>query len=224
MSNWKRIHVLCEGQTEEFFVNKCLSPYLENNNKTITSSCVITNLRLNKKGGMSTYGKPKFEILQKLNEQIKQNDFYLTTMFDFYALPNNFPDYETAQKEQDPYQKIARLENAFADDIANANFIPYIQLHEFEALLLVESSPLDLQFFEKETEIQQLMQLKNAHEGNTELINEGRETAPSKRIIELIPSYKNVDIDAFMEYMPPIETLKLHCPHFKSWVEKLESL
>ncbi len=221
-----RIHILCEGPTEESFVNGCLAPHLLNYSKFVTASCVITSRTKHKmyKGGLSTYGKPQFEIMKKLDDQIKQNDFYLSTMFDFYGLPNDFPDYAIAQKEPTPYQKIEKLERAFATDIDRSNFIPYIQLHEFEALLLVESSPLDMQFLEHQTEIEKLMKLKNAHEGNTELINGGKETAPSKMILKYIPAYGKVKIDALMVDMPRVETLKLHCPHFKEWVEKLENL
>lgn len=33
-----------------------------------------------------------------------------------------------------PYERVARLEKAFGDSINHLRFMPYLQLHEFEAL------------------------------------------------------------------------------------------
>ena len=49
---------------------------------------------------------------------------------------------------------ILPFENAFFDDIDDSRFIPYIQLHEFEALILVQPERLSERFPEYEQEIQ----------------------------------------------------------------------
>ena len=59
-------------------------------------------------------------------------------MFDLYALPADFPGYAEARREVDPYGKVRILEDALGNDIADRRFIPYIQLHEFEALILAD--------------------------------------------------------------------------------------
>jgi hypothetical protein len=56
-------------------------------------------------------------------------------MIDLYALPKTFPNYENYIDEKDKYKKVDALEEAFKNDINQNNFMPYIQLHEFETLL-----------------------------------------------------------------------------------------
>jgi len=41
-------------------------------------------------------------------------------MIDLYALPKDFPGYIEAEKSQDPYQRVAALEQAMKDDIRGA--------------------------------------------------------------------------------------------------------
>jgi len=61
-------------------------------------------------------------------------------MIDFYALPSDFPNCDACAHLRDPYQRVACVEKALADDIKYHRFIPYIQLHEFEALIFADPS------------------------------------------------------------------------------------
>ena len=70
-------------------------------------------------------------------------------MFDFYALPKDFPGVKDAEKLQNDIDKVNCLENALFEDIKkfqgdfdDNRFIPYIQLHEFEALFYTNLSAL----------------------------------------------------------------------------------
>jgi hypothetical protein len=147
-------------------------------------------------------------------------------MFDLYALPNDFPGYEKASSIRDPYEKVSTLEKAFSDDINDNRFIPYIQLHEFETLLFSDLSMLRLEYFEHNKEISQLEKVLVDFSNNPELINENRNTAPSKRIIKLIPEYKGnkVNVGATIASMIGIDHLKKTCSHFNDWILKLEDL
>ncbi|MEL0591301.1 MULTISPECIES: DUF4276 family protein [Planktothrix] len=107
-------------------------------------------------------------------------------MCDLYALPNDFPGFEEAQKISDPYERVKQLENALFDDINDSRFIPYIQLHEFEALILSDPIKLEERFPNYQSEVQKLVSLCQSFE-SPELINDGEQTAPSKRIIQAIP-------------------------------------
>ena len=75
------------------------------------------------------------ELLRKMKPDGEYERHIFTTMFDLYALPNDFPDYEAAKALGEPYKRVAALDTAFAKAINDERFIPYIQLHEFEALL-----------------------------------------------------------------------------------------
>ena len=72
------------------------------------------------------------ELLRKMKMDGEYERHVFTTMFDLYALPDDFPGYEAAKAIGEPYARVAALETAFAEAINDSRFIPYIQLHEFE--------------------------------------------------------------------------------------------
>ncbi len=124
-----------------------------------------------------------------------------------------------------PYQKIQYLENALFDDIHDSRFIPYIQLHEFEALILSDPIKLEERFPDYQSKVQQLVSLCQSFD-SPELINDGEQTAPSKRIIQAIPRYKGAkaSVAPLMAQKIGLETIRKKCPHFNQWIERLENL
>lgn len=110
------------------------------------------------------------ELLWKMKPDGEYERHIFTTMFDLYALPNDFPDYEAAKALGEPYKRVAALETAFAKAINDERFIPYIQLHEFEALLFCGIEHLAKRYPGCEGRCEQLRKdLEKA--GNPELIN-----------------------------------------------------
>lgn len=105
--------------------------------------------------------------------------------------------------------------------------VPYIQLHEFEALLFCGISHLPKLYPGCEKRCEQLTKdLQKV--GNPELIDNGPTTAPSKRIIKAIEGEKRTHYN----YNKPatgkaitkeigIDELRAKCPHFNKWIEKL---
>ena len=65
---------------------------------------------------------------------------------------------------------------------------PYIQFHEFEALLFADPQKLDTQFLDSPSALQQLVETAREF-GSPELVDDGLTTAPSKRITAAIPEY-----------------------------------
>lgn len=132
------IHVLCEGQTELRFVEKVFKPYLMTQNVTsVKGILVTTNKKKNALGGMVSYqhAENNLNILLSLKDNAHEHHIF-TTMFDLYALPSDFPGYETAMCIADKYERVAALEAAYSLKVGDNRFVPYIQLHEFEALVL----------------------------------------------------------------------------------------
>ncbi|MFA8449505.1 MAG: DUF4276 family protein [Bacteroidales bacterium] len=169
---------------------------------------------------MINYEKAKKDILCWLKEDTDPNARF-STMFDLYALPTSFPKYQDAIKIANPYEKVKYLEIAFKEDINDSRFIPYIQLHEFESLILSKPQELELEYFDHSKSIEKLIKLLDSKNGNAELINDNPETAPSKRIIELIPEYNKVSAGADIAGIIGIDYLKKNCKHFNNWTEKL---
>ncbi len=223
----KRLHITAEGQTEESFVNQTLKRHLADYYVFADVRCVLTGRKCHQvfRGGMTSYVKAREDIMRWLKEEQNNSDAFFTTMFDLYALPDDFPGYALAQNERDPYKKVAVIEKALEEDIADPRFVSYIQLHEFEALLFADPQKFEIEFFDKPAGVKQLCAIASDF-NNPELINQGRETAPSKRIIKVYPDYDNNKpaIGSMIAHEIGIEVIRKSCSHFNDWLTKLENL
>ena len=221
-----RLHLIVEGQTEETFVNEILAIHLGDFNVATDARCVMTSKDRARtyRGGLSNYRKAKTDVTLWAKED-HSADARFSTMFDYYALPNDFPGYEEAQKVRDSYARVRIIEKAFRDDIDDYRFVPYIQLHEFEALLFTDIRQMDQAFVDHGSKIDDLVQIALANE-NPELINDQRTTAPSKRIIAAIPEYGSRKHSAgpLVASRIGIAAMRSKCQHFNEWVTQLERL
>jgi len=220
-----RLHIIAEGQTEQNFVKQILTPHLAQFDVFADARCVMTSRDKHTskfyRGGLSNYEKPKKDILAWLNEDHNE-DCRFTTMFDLYGLPDDFPGYTIAKAQSDPYMQVKIIEDNLGMDINDSRFIPYIQLHEFEALILADPKQLAFEYLEHDKAIHNLISMVG--DQNPELINDGRETAPSKRIISEIKAYKKTTAGVAVVAEIGLPTLRGKCRHFKEWISNLERL
>ncbi len=221
-----RLHFIVEGQTEEAFVNQILSPHLANFAVWTKARCVETLRKrgVKHRGGIARYARAKRDITKWIKED-QNSDARFTTMFDLYGLPKSFPGYQAAKLISDPYKRVKVLEDALGKDISNPRFIPYFQLHEFEALLLSDPQKFSPQFYDYSGGIQRLVNMVSRYD-SPERINDGNQTAPSKRIIAEIPRYEGSKASAGPDIAREIglPTLRLKCKHFGEWLGRLEAL
>lgn len=138
------INILCEGQTEERFVSKVMKPYLKDYGIVLKPRILLTSKKKNQRGGMINYSQAKRDVENWISENRnrKSETHYYTTMFDFYALPSDFPCMDEIEKYTDAYGKVSAVERAMTEKFQVSNFVPYIQLHEFEALLFSDISKI----------------------------------------------------------------------------------
>ncbi len=220
-----RLNIIVEGQTEEAFVNRILKPHLGSLSVGASVRVVTTRRTRGRKyrGGLSTYAKARNDITRWLKQDQNPNVRF-TTMFDLYGLPTDFPGYETAAND-DPHLRVEALENALKKDIGDERFIPYIQLHEFEALLLSDPETLHAQFDGAAGGIARLATAV-ARFPSPEHVNDGATTAPSKRIIRKIPEYEDrrPSAGAIAAAKIGLPTIRAKCKHFACWLAKLEKL
>jgi hypothetical protein len=103
-------------------------------------------------------------------------------------------------------------------------FFPYLQLHEFEALLLTNLEAFEIEF--PDPEYADALQNLRRDIGQTppEEVNEGQETAPSKRILKHIPGYSKAVAGINLVGLIGLPALRERCPHFRAWLERLEKL
>ncbi len=225
-----RLHVTAEGQTEERFVNRMLIDHLSHYTVFPDVRCVLTSIGFYReyRGGFrrkDAYTTVRKDILTWMAED-NNPECRFTTMFDLYALPDDFPGKQEADQKTDPYDKVKIIEKSLADDLSDPRFLPYIQLHEFEALIFSGLKHLTIEYFDAENAIRNLESILHKVNGNPELIDEHPETAPSKHIIREIPGYKRNKAHSGIIIAESIglETMRKKCRHFHNWLMRLEQL
>lgn len=225
------INILCEGQTEERFVSKVMKPYLKDYGIVLKPRILLTSKKKNQRGGMINYSQAKRDVENWISENRnrKSETHYYTTMFDFYALPSDFPCMDEIEKYTDAYGKVSAVERAMAEKFQVSNFVPYIQLHEFEALLFSDISKIVDRFPKQERTITKLQKVLDGCNGNPELVNTGRETAPGKRIVAVVEEgrkykYHKVQDGVNIACRIGIDVMMNKCKHFKEWIDNLIAL
>jgi hypothetical protein len=224
-----KLFIYVEGQEEEMFVNRVLRGHLSRFGVVLQRPILAaTSFRLGGEdaeitvGGVTNYEAIREDIVNQFaTGDIAVNDV-LTTLIDLYGLPPQFPGYEeTITQGLTGSSKAAHIERAWKADVCNANFFPYIQVHEFEALILTRPSALSEFYPEHSVGIEQLR--KECMPFRTpEDINEVKSTSPSHRILAQIPTYRKMDGFRHLQDIG-LPELKAHCPRFRAWVEKCES-
>lgn len=221
--NWLRLYITTEGQAERKFADDLLRPHLAAFNIEVKTRVVLTNRKLGKRGGILDFGKIRDDLWRLMRED-RQPEARFTTMVDLYALPGEFPGWSEAQRKRLPEERVAVLEAAFQAEMGDARFLPYIQLHEFEALHYCDLSQLQRRIAGSERAFAVLA--KEVHGLAPEEINEGATTAPSKRIIKHVAIYEKlkVRVGAPAASAIGLPALRFKCPHFNRWISQLEGL
>ncbi len=137
-----KVLVLVEGQTEETFVREILASHL-----SALGVYPIAKLATTKrvksgpdfKGGITSYARFKKDVMRLLGDT---SAALVTTMIDFYGLPTGFPGRGTMPSGS-CYVQAAYVEQEIRQDIQHPRFLPYLALHEFEALLFVDPAKID---------------------------------------------------------------------------------
>ena len=221
----REVIVVCEGQTEEVFVNEILAPTL-GGRKTFLFPRLIPTSPGSKGGSLK-----RQRVLRYLRNTLRERrNTYVTTFFDLYALPSDFPGRSEAAARMDPVERAAAIQTEFHAAVINAvecrpdRFLPHIQPHEFEALLFSEPG----QFAKEEPAWQRYMaQLEEIRRSAStpEHINDGSETHPSARLQRLLrPRYRKVLHGRAVSKRVGIDRMRAECKHFDSWLKRLESL
>lgn len=217
----KRVIIICEGPTEIEFLNGVLYPHLQ------SLDIYIETPLIKKSGG----GIVSWTVLKKQVElHLMQDPLALvTTLIDYYGvLPKHlFPQWEESRAIVDRNLRMSFLEESMLNSIDQDlrwRFIPYIQLHEFEGLLFNNIETFTNNY--PANEIKDLNELKNiiANYPNPELINDGKDTAPSKRLEQLLSGYKKKIYGATLAMYIGLDNVRAKSPRFNTWVTKLEGL
>jgi len=205
-------------------VRDILAPELGTHQIFCDAHRITTGRRKGKvfRGGMVEY----LYLRRDLDHWIKQDgagDSWFTTMIDLYGLPPEFPGFEDSRCHIDPYLRVNSLERSLAADIGYPRFIPYIQLHEFEALLFADPDMFQVAFPDIGSGLAALKGIRHAIP-NPELIDDGPETCPSRRICEIVPQYSKPSSGPLIANHIGLLTLCRECQHFGDWINRVMAL
>ena len=210
----KYVYIYCEGQTEESFVNDVLYPYFSRMDIYVTPIIHKTKRTPTKafKGGVSRYAPIKDELIKLCQD----SNCIVTTMFDYYAMPDDTPS--IAHQDIDIYKRIDFIENAVNEDIGCKNLLFNLVLHEFEALLF--SEPQAFEHIANDKVVRQLQAIRNSVD-TPEHINNSAATAPSKRIQNVVNGYSKVRQGIIVAKYIGIDKMMSECKHFSAWINKI---
>lgn len=218
-----RVCVVVEGLTEESFVKEVLAPALW------VREVYLTPIILGPpghQGGNTSYARVKKDVVVQLKQD---RAAYCSTMLDLYGLGKGFPG-TPLPANLPTTDKATRVEQAVKADIvaqvpdvrADIRFLPYLQPYEYEGLLFSDpgafasgiAQPHLASHFEN---------IRGAF-ATPEDINDGLDTAPSKRVIASYPAYRKPIDGVLAARAVGIDKIRQECPHFREWVERLEVL
>jgi hypothetical protein len=218
--------VMGEGQTEERCVNTVLLVPLAEKN-------VMAHARLIPTSKYSSGGALRRDrVLLNLRNTLRERDnLFVTTFFDLYGLPSDFPGVAESKGIADPIQRARAIEQALAEAAIAAagcrpeKFIPHIQPHEFESILF---SDVD-RFAQVESvwasRIDSLRDTRNAV-ASPEHINGGKTTHPAAHLDHCLqsPSFSKVLHGTRVAEAIGLAKIREECQHFGSWFSTIEAL
>jgi hypothetical protein len=216
----RHLHILCEGQTEEMVASEVLDPYLAGADAYVTWSVLTTKRPAAGsafKGGVSTWPKLERELRLLLRDS---STTVLTTLLDYYAFPPEAPGMADRPPGA-PHDRVRHVEAALAKVIDGTRFVPHLVLHETEAWVLADCRRLGEVMGDPgpAAVLERVVRL----ESGPELVNDGVDTAPSKRIMNAYPQYAKTIDGPLVIAEVGLDSIRSACPHADDWLRELEA-
>jgi hypothetical protein len=214
------LHILCEGQTEEVVARDVMVPYFDPVSVQVTYSIFTTKRPAGGpafKGGLSRWPKLERELRLKLHDS---STTVLTTMFDYYAFPADAPGMADRPRGS-PYDRVRHVEAALAKAIGSRRFVPNLVLHEIEAWVLADCVRLG-DLMGDPLPAAELARIVH-RQGGPELVNDGPDTAPAKRIMRAYPRYLKPVDGPLVIADAGLDSIRGCCPHADGWLREIEA-
>lgn len=217
------VYIICEGPTEVRFIKNVLAPSL-GNRQLFLHPVTIGGQR--SKGGNVTFDR----LYRNVRRQLYNNrQSYCSTLVDFYGLDSEFPGVKRASSRSSLGAKASAVVDGLLAELRVRidpdpllRFIPYIQMHEFEALMF--SDPTSFAGAIGRPELRYEFATIRQKFDTPEHIDDSPVTAPSKRILALYPQYEKPLMAETAARAIGLQIIRQECPLFDAWLAKLENL
>lgn len=227
-----RLLVHVEGETEEAFVNKILAPHLYGVGYSLVSARLMGNARQRSgRGGGRAWPSVRQGIVNHLHAD---TGCIVSTMADYYGLPQTgpkaWPNRADAARLSFPCRP-ASVEHALHDDVIShmghgfnaSRFVPFVMMHEFEALLFSDCRRFAEGIGSGSERARDFQHIRDQFD-TPEHINDSPVTAPSKRILALVPGYQKPLDGTNAALRIGLDAIRSQCFHFADWLSRLEQL
>lgn len=218
-----RVHVICEGQTEEMFVKEILSEFFASRDIYLIPTLIG---KPGHKGGHFKFERLFTDVRARL---LGDKTAYCTTFFDFYGLPGDFPGKQEATNLTTIQDKSKCVLELMSEKLRErlgeeplSRFIPYIQMYEFEGLLFSAPDSLAQAIYKPELEVR--FQKIRDQFATPEGINNSPHTAPSKRIKSLFYEYDKPIHGSLAAIEIGLDAIRSECQIFDGWLQSIENL
>jgi hypothetical protein len=224
-----RIIILVEGLTEEQFVNELLRVHLTPFGYSEVSARLMGNVRQRShRGGVRSWAS----MLADLKKHFAgDSGILVTTMVDYYAMPQSGDSAWPGRAEAARLPMANRAESveaAMAKAVADAvgarratrYFLPYVAMHEFEAMLFADPQRFADAIYQSAKGPELVAEA--APFSNPEEINDSPETAPSKRIARIVTNYEKPLFGCIGASAIGLAAIRARCPNFARWIGALE--
>jgi hypothetical protein len=221
----KRLLIYVEGATEELFVNRMLRNHLAQHGVAVQRPVLAaTSLApAGQRGGFVNWEAVEADLRTLFASDTDAN-LRFTTLLDTYALPSIAPGYPgPSASNHRTAAEVDAIQAAWMAHFSEPRFVPYLQRHEFEALVLAHPASLRTlfpQFASKLADLEQSL----AGYANAEEIDDGPASHPSRRIQDIIPTYEALKAShgLFALLEAGLANTRLRCPRFDAWLSRWE--
>ncbi|MCP4265361.1 MAG: DUF4276 family protein [Candidatus Brocadiaceae bacterium] len=223
MSNYAEIVVLAEGPTEKIFIADMVAPYLATEHSVFMTPIIIS--KPGEKGGDVRFARVKNDIELHLKQRMNT---YLTLFVDYYGIKGDWPGLVEAKRQSKPNMKAEKINTAtkvkvdslFKTFGSDRRFIPYVSMHEFEALLFSESQKAAELLHVPKHKIDEII----SECGEPENIDDSPMSAPSKRLENLSDRFKKTSTGIAIAKAIGLAKMREHCPLFNTWLTNVANL
>lgn len=213
------ILILVEGRSEKQFIHTLLAPFFRKMGVFLRPTVMLS--RANPKGPDFKGGVTHYASFRRqLRSLLRHPSALVTTLIDFYGLPKDFPGMSN-RPAGDPMVQVQPVPKAIQRDLGNPrHFLPFLMLHEFEAILF--ASPTALPALRQAAARQRKDFASMCRQFPTpEAINASPSGSPSRRIFNLFPDFaKQIHGEAAFTTIG-LEPIRNACPHLRAWLDAL---
>lgn len=213
----RSVAIMVEGRTEERFVEEILQGFVGDDVwlRPIVGHTKRVSGQKAKRGGAAW--KHYRSHLRSLCSQPQWSA--VTTLIDLYGFP---ADIQLAEPlaTSGGHAAAAQLSEVMTREVDDARFIPFVMVHEFEALVIAAGAHLPSVFGQARA-ANEFQKLLSEHDGNAELIDSHPHSSPAARVEGTIAEYSKVRDGIDIIEQAGLRSCLHACPQLAEWIEWL---